>query len=47
MTLLARIEIGGTIAMFAVFIAIAVSTYWPGRRKSIESHGRIPFEDER
>ncbi len=32
--------------MMAVFIIIAAATYWPGRRKSIESHGAIPFRDE-
>ena len=32
--------------MLVVFTLIAVATYWPGRRKSIESHGAIPFRDE-
>ena len=46
MSILYRIEIAGTIAMFAVFIAISLTTYWPGRREEIERHGRMPFEDE-
>ena len=32
--------------MLVVFTLIAVATYWPGRRKSIESHGASPFRDE-
>ncbi len=47
MSILYRIEIAGTIAMFAVFIAISLTTYWPGRKDSIERHGQIPFEDDR
>lgn len=34
------------VPMIVVFALIAITTYWPGRRKSIESHGNIPFRDE-
>lgn len=30
---------------FAVFVMIAVTTYWPGRRRAIEDHGLIPFRE--
>jgi cbb3-type cytochrome oxidase subunit 3 len=33
--------------MLAVFVAIFAATYWPGRKREIERHGLIPFEDER
>jgi cbb3-type cytochrome oxidase subunit 3 len=31
----------------AVFTVVLVTTYWPGRRNSIERHGRIPLDDDR
>ena len=34
------------VPMAVVFLIIAATTYWPGRRKSVESHGTIPFRDE-
>ncbi len=34
------------VPMMLVFTIIALATYWPGRRKTIESHGAIPFRDE-
>ncbi len=30
----------------AVFVLIAVTTYWPGRRDRIERHGSIPLRDD-
>jgi hypothetical protein len=30
-----------------VFLLIAASLYWPGRRARIERHGLIPLDDER
>ena len=41
------IEHYSVVVMFVVFALLAASTYWPGRKKDIESHGQIPFEDER
>ncbi len=35
------------IPMMIVFVLIAVTTYWPGRRKTIERNGMIPLQDER
>ena len=32
--------------MTTVFVVIAVATYWPSRRNSIEQQGRIPFRDD-
>ena len=32
--------------VFVVFVLIAVTTYWPGRRAAIERNGRIPLDDE-
>lgn len=33
--------------MFAVFLLIVATTYWPGRRRQIERHGLIPLQDDR
>jgi cbb3-type cytochrome oxidase subunit 3 len=35
------------VAVFAIFVLIVVTTYWPGRKSEIEQHGRIPLEDDR
>jgi hypothetical protein len=34
------------VPMMLVFVVIAAATYWPARRKTVESHGLIPFRDE-
>ena len=34
------------VLMFLVFILIVAVTYWPGRKKSIEQQGLIPFKDD-
>lgn len=47
MKTIAWIEHYSVVMMFIVFVLIAASAYWPGRKKDIESHGQIPFEDER
>jgi cbb3-type cytochrome oxidase subunit 3 len=31
--------------VFVVFSVLLATTYWPGRRASIERHGRIPLDD--
>ena len=33
--------------MTGVFVLIFVSTYWPGRKSSIEQNGQIPLNDDR
>jgi cbb3-type cytochrome oxidase subunit 3 len=35
------------VGMMAAFIIIVAVTYWPSRRKKIESYGKIPFRDDR
>jgi cbb3-type cytochrome oxidase subunit 3 len=33
-------------AVTLMFVLIFVSTYWPGRGKVMEQHGRIPLDDD-
>jgi cbb3-type cytochrome oxidase subunit 3 len=33
-------------AMVVMFCAIALTTYWPGRKKSVERNGSIPLRDD-
>jgi cbb3-type cytochrome oxidase subunit 3 len=33
--------------VFLVFLLVLITTYWPGRRSSIERNGRIPLDDDR
>jgi cbb3-type cytochrome oxidase subunit 3 len=35
-----------SIAMFALFTAIVLWAYAPGRRSRLDEHGRIPLRDE-
>lgn len=35
------------VLMMAVFVLIVVTTYWPGRKRSMERNGQIPLQDER
>ena len=46
MKTLAVIEHYSVVVMTLVFVFIVASTYWPGRKKHIEQHGQIPFEDD-
>jgi cbb3-type cytochrome oxidase subunit 3 len=32
--------------VFAVFLLILMTTYWPGRRSQLEQYGRIPLNDD-
>jgi len=34
------------VPMLVVFVIIAVATYWPSRRKDLESQGMILFHDD-
>ena len=31
--------------VLVVFVLLVATTYWPGRKRSIERHGRIPLAD--
>jgi len=31
--------------LMAIFLGIIAWVYWPRRRKKLERHGRIPFDD--
>jgi cbb3-type cytochrome oxidase subunit 3 len=46
MSILQWVQHYSVVAMTAVFVAIVVSTYWPGRKTKIEQQGRIPFKDD-
>jgi cbb3-type cytochrome oxidase subunit 3 len=35
------------VPVFTVFVLIVLTTYWPGRKSSIERNGRIPLDDDR
>jgi cbb3-type cytochrome oxidase subunit 3 len=35
------------VPVFAIFLLIVATTYWPGRKSQIERYGRIPLEDDR
>ena len=32
--------------LMAFFVGICIWVYWPGRRRKLEPHGRIPLEDD-
>ena len=40
------LERNSILLVLAVFVLIVAATYWPGRKRSIERHGRIPLEDD-
>jgi cbb3-type cytochrome oxidase subunit 3 len=44
--LLQWIEHYSIVVVFGVFTLVAVTTYWPGRKASLESKGRILLDDE-
>ena len=46
LTFLQWLEHYSVVAMTVVFVAIVLSTYWPGRKKDIEQQGLIPFKDD-
>lgn len=35
------------VPVFVIFVLIVLTTYWPGRRATLEQHGRIPLDDDR
>jgi cbb3-type cytochrome oxidase subunit 3 len=46
MTVVLWVEHYSVVIMTVVFVAIVVSTYWPGRKEKIEQQGHIPLEDD-
>jgi cbb3-type cytochrome oxidase subunit 3 len=47
MTLVMWVQHNWIVPVFAVFVLILLTTYWPGRKSQIERYGRIPLEDDR
>lgn len=47
MKVIAWLEHYSVVAMTAVFLLIFAAAYWPGRKSTIEKHGRIPLEDDK
>jgi cbb3-type cytochrome oxidase subunit 3 len=35
------------VPVLLVFLLVVVTTYWPGRRQSMEHDARIPFDADR
>ena len=46
MPLILWLERNSILLVLAVFVLIVATTYWPGRKRSIERHGRIPLEHD-
>ena len=46
MNLLMFMQHNWIVPVFVVFVLLVATTYWPGRKRSIERHGRIPLEDD-
>jgi cbb3-type cytochrome oxidase subunit 3 len=47
MILVMWLQHNSILLVFAVFVLILLTTYWPGRRSIVEQHGRIPLDDDR
>jgi hypothetical protein len=41
------IEHYSIVVVFVVFALLLVTTYWPGRKATLESQGRIVLDDDR
>jgi cbb3-type cytochrome oxidase subunit 3 len=39
------LQLHSVIVVTVVFAVVWLTTYWPGRRESIERHGRIPLDE--
>ena len=35
-----------TLWFFLVFVSVIAWTLWPGRRRTMEAHGRLPLEED-
>ena len=33
--------------LVVLFVALVVWVFWPGRKRRLERHGRIPFDEDR
>jgi hypothetical protein len=44
--ILLLIEHYSIVVVFAVFTLVLVTTYWPGRKASIERHGRMLLDED-
>ena len=44
--LFAYMQRNSIVVVMAVFVLILLWTYWPSRKAEVESHGRIPLDDE-
>jgi cbb3-type cytochrome oxidase subunit 3 len=47
MPILLWLEHNLIVLVLTVFVLIVLTTYWPGRKSSIERNGRIPLDDDR
>jgi cbb3-type cytochrome oxidase subunit 3 len=47
MQILMWLEHNSILLVFTVFVLIVLTTYWPGRKSSMERNGRIPLDDDR
>jgi cbb3-type cytochrome oxidase subunit 3 len=47
MPILLWLEHNSIVLVLTVFVLIVLTTYWPGRKSSIERNGRIPLDDDR
>ncbi len=47
LAILMWLEHNSILLVFTVFVLVVLTTYWPGRKASIERNGRIPFDDDR
>jgi cbb3-type cytochrome oxidase subunit 3 len=46
MNLIMLVQHNWIVPVLAVFVLLVATTYWPGRKRSMEQHGRIPLEDD-
>jgi hypothetical protein len=47
MPILMWLERNSILLVFTVFVLIVLTTYWPGRKSTLERNGRIPLDDDR
>ena len=47
MHILLWIEHRSVVLALAGFVLLLATTYWPGRKRSVERHGSIPLADDR
>jgi cbb3-type cytochrome oxidase subunit 3 len=47
MPIIAWLQHNSILLVFTMFVLIVLTTYWPGRKSSIERNGSIPLDDDR